>query len=77
MESCVLDKVNITPKAYSAWLGICEEHIMGLAASSLPSDIPDEKGAIQADGSLLIYVDLPGAYRVQMRVEPDEWAWRQ
>lgn len=40
------------------------------------SNVPDEKGVEQDDGSLLIYVDISPEIRMEFTVPTGEWQWK-
>jgi len=77
-DSDTLDAVELTPAAVAAWLDLSRliaKH--GAALGLRPEDIPDEQAEPQADGSLVIRVDLtPTLGRVAMTVPPGAWRWR-
>lgn len=72
-----LDRVLLSVEVVRAW----EAHAASIAAQLTaagisPADIPDEQAEQQADGSLLIYVEVPGQPRIGMRVPAGAWRWR-
>lgn len=80
MKDCgdTLDNVNLSLQAYQAWMEVanraCRQAVsLGVDASS----IPDEMAKALPDGHLLIWVDVPGMGRVEMRVPKGGWAWRK
>ena len=71
-----LSRVSITEAVMERWVEAAKRAAATLALSGLdPTSIPDELAAVQADGSLLIYVDLPTGLRVSVIAEPGEWVW--
>jgi hypothetical protein len=71
MSKNVIDQTLLTLKAAKAW----HEKAMR-EARNIPqgTHIPDEQAEVQADGSLLIFCDVPG-YRISMTVAPSDWSW--
>ncbi len=72
-----LDLVLLTPAVVRAWVLEVVPRAMSLlaAAGVSPDSIPDERGRVEADGSLTIYVALPGGTEVSMSVPAGQWAW--
>ena len=79
MKIVDLDLVNISPSVYWAWNKLARQAVKNMAARGVrfrPEEIPDEAGRLETDGSLIIFVALPGGEEVSLRVPPDEWSWR-
>jgi hypothetical protein len=73
-----LDLVRLDEQAYRDWLARAGEAANRWARSgrlATLSAIPDERARPLPDGSLEIYLDLPGE-RVSLIVPPGRWAWR-
>lgn len=73
-----LDLVLLTPAVWRAWaFEVAPRAAALLAAAGYTGPIPDERGRVEADGSLTIYVALPGGGEVGMSVPSGQWAWKQ
>jgi len=73
-----LDLVLLTPAVVREWTDeIAPRAAALLAASGYQGPIPDERGRVEEDGSLTIYVALPGGAEIGMSVLSLEWAWKQ
>lgn len=74
-----LDLVLLSPAAWRAWAyGVAPRAAEVAAALGLqPDQIPIERGRVEEDGSLTIYVVFPNGIEVNMSVPPDQWAWKQ
>lgn len=75
-----IDEVLLTPRAYEtwmAWAATIPERLYA-ATGRLPDSatIPDEAGMVHEDGSLEVFVDIPGYSRIGMVIPPEEWSWR-
>lgn len=70
----IIDKIAISPSAVERWIKIADEAVKKIASDTNPAQIPDEQIQEQKDGSLLMFVDLPGK-KISMKVYPDEWSW--
>lgn len=70
-----LDLVLLTPAVVRAWVNEVVPRAVSLliAAGMSPDSIPDERGRVETDGSLTIYVSLPGGGEVGMSVPPSQW----
>jgi hypothetical protein len=74
-----LDLVRLDEQAYRDWLMLAHDTITRWTNSGRfidPQKIPDEQARPLPDGSLEIYLDLPGE-RLSMIVPPDRWTWRR
>ncbi|QQR78563.1 MAG: hypothetical protein IPJ68_05855 [Candidatus Moraniibacteriota bacterium] len=73
-----LGDVLISPATHAAWLGFAERVTQALGALGVtdPSQIPDEQGRINSDGSLKIFVTLPNG-EVSKTVPKEYWGYRQ
>ncbi len=74
-----LDDVVLSLATYQAWQANAEAAAGALAAAGRltdPSLIPDEQGLLLADGSLEIFVEIPGVARVSMRAPVGHWRFR-
>ena len=73
-----LDFVLITPTVFRVWMNEVVPHAVSelIARGANLDSIPDERGRVEEDGSLTIYVDLPGGIEVKMSVPPDQWDWK-
>ena len=71
-----LDDVLLSPAAVVAW-----QEMAARIASALqgvrPSDIPDEQARINDNGTLTIYVKIPGKADISLDVPADQWAYQQ
>ncbi len=72
MEEIDLDVVRLTPAAYRRWVTHTAKATFGMAVD--PAFFPIERGRIHQDGSLEIYVELPGGREISMHVLAEEWA---
>ena len=73
-----LDFVLLTPAVVRAWKEeIAPRAARELATAGYTDSIPDEQGRVEADGSLTIFVALPGGVEVTMSVPAGQWAWKQ
>ena len=74
-----LDLVLLTPEVVRVWKFEVAPRAAAMCAAAgiKPTQIPDERGRVEEDGSLTIYVALPGGGEVGMSVPPDHWAWKQ
>jgi len=71
----VLDRVLLCGETVVAWHRLAAEAARRLPPGTDPTSIPDARAREQADGSLLIWADLPGE-RVQVVVPRGQWAWQ-
>lgn len=74
-----LDQVYFAPQVRAAWLALADQagHTLALlkeAGVDIPA-IPDERGRIEDDGSLTIYVSVPNVIDVSMSVPPGQWQY--
>ncbi|NBD73709.1 hypothetical protein GVX82_01560 [Patescibacteria group bacterium] len=74
-----LDAVNLTAEAVAAYQQLAERVGAALAQLGIsPEEIPDEQGRLMTDGSLEVFVTLPGGHgEISMTIPPEHWAWRQ
>jgi hypothetical protein len=71
-----LDLVLLTPAVVRAWSDeVAPRAARLLAAAGYRGPIPDERGRVEEDGTLTIYVALPGGGEVSMSVPAGQWAW--
>lgn len=71
-----LDLVLITPEVLRAWRDeVAPQAARLLIAAGYSGPIPDERGRVEADGSLTIFVTLAGHGEVGMSVPHDHWTW--
>ena len=76
MVEDTLSRVSITESVIARWNEVDKKAADALAFDGLdPRSSPDELVAVQADGSLLIFVDLPTGARISIVAAPHEWAW--
>lgn len=71
-----LDEVLLSPAAVASWQEISARAAAGLQGIK-PSEIPDEQAKINDDGTLTIFVKVPGKIDISMDVPADQWAYRQ
>ena len=71
-----LDDVLLSPAAVAAWQEMAVRIASALQGVQ-PSDIPDEKACINDNGTLTIYVKIPGNADISLDVPTDQWAYRQ
>lgn len=78
IDGDTLDAVELEPAAVAAWLKLARALAkQGTAAVIRPEEITDERAEPQADGSLLIFVDLAEPLgRVALTVPAGAWRWR-
>ena len=75
-----LADVVVTTAVFRAWFAIARHVVLALrqaADKRPPSRIADEKGRIEDDGSLTIFVTLPDGGEASLTVPPGEWMRRQ
>ncbi len=72
-----LDDVLLSRDVFSAWNEFAQRIAMQLQSLSItdPSQIPDEQGRINTDGSLTIFVTLPNG-EVSMIVPKGHWTYQ-
>ena len=74
-----LDTVEVSDEAKAAWSEMALRVALALKAlkdagrTIRDEDIPIERGRIEDDGSLTIYVSVPGVLDVDMTVTLDHW----
>lgn len=73
-----LEDVMISPRAHSAWQEFARRVAAQLRLLGVtdPSQVPDEQGRINPDGTLTVFVTLPNG-EVSMEVPKEQWAYRQ
>lgn len=72
------DDVMLSRDVFEAWNEFTKRiaaqlELLGVTG---PSQVPDEQGRVNADGSLIIFVALPNG-EVSMTVPKEHWAYRQ
>jgi hypothetical protein len=70
-----LDTVLISAATWCAWDAVVRRSLPQFRGLD-PRDIPDEQGRIASDGSLTIFVALPGGREIALNVPPGEWIRR-
>lgn len=78
MSDDTLSRVALTPDAFERWHKLASDpRTLAKLDGVNPSRVPDELARVEADGSLTIYLAIPGNRgEISMRVEPNEWAWQ-
>lgn len=77
MTEIDLDEIVLSEEAAHAWLGIAERVVRALQIAGFtldPASIADERARVNADGTLAIYVSVPGIIDVSMVVPAGQWA---
>lgn len=74
-----LDLVFVEPEVIQAWKNEVAPRLVELfIILGVPLEsVPLERGKIEEDGTLFVYVSLPTVGRVGMRVPSSQWAWKQ
>lgn len=72
-QATTLDRVLLSRAAYDAWMRVAAE--TQIPDGIDPDEIPDEQAQEMPDGSLRIFVSLPGR-DVELIVAPGDWARR-
>jgi len=77
-EEIDLDLVALTPAVVEAWQEVAQS-AFALAHSGRvgPAEIPDEQARVNDDGTLTIFVSIPGVIDVSLDVPADQWAYLQ
>ncbi len=71
-----LNFVTVTPTAAIAYASFCVTIALALEELGLgKTKIPDERGETMPDGSLKIFVDIPGKARVEFTIPEGEWEY--
>lgn len=71
----LLDKINITPKAYNEYVEFATEIQDILKAENVkPSDVPDENARELYNGDLEIYLFIKNK-KYSFIISRDDWAW--
>ncbi len=72
----LLDRIRLTPEAYQAWVARSRQAAWQMQDLGIdPRSIPEEQGEVLDDGSLRVFVDVPGLGRVDLVISPDEWTY--
>ncbi|MBI2356068.1 MAG: hypothetical protein HYV13_02595 [Candidatus Doudnabacteria bacterium] len=71
-----LDELLLSPRAVFGWLAKVRESAVALEGVN-PQLIPDERARINDDGTLTIFVEIPGIITISMEVPRGDWAYRQ
>lgn len=73
-----LDDVMLSREVFDVWNEFAKRTATQLQSLGVtdPSQVPDEQGRVNADGSLTIFVALPNG-EVSMTVPKEHWAYRQ
>lgn len=71
-----LDKVLFSEEAVAAWMSIVPRVALAFQAVGIcPEEIPDEQARIESDGSLTIFMEIPGGRgEVSLTIPPGAWA---
>lgn len=67
----VLDRVDLTPAAVSAWHQMVQRVVALPLKVVDPREIPDEQAEVMEDGSLRLFV----RGLVSMTIPPEHWRW--
>lgn len=76
-----LDEIMLSQAAAAAWyemagrVATALQHIGKMRGKTL--SIPDERARVNDDGTLTIFVNIPGIIDVSMDVPAENWAHRQ
>lgn len=71
-----LDKILLSEEAVAAWMAIVPRVARAFQAVGIrPEEIPDERARIESDGSLKIFVEVPGGCgEISLTIPPESWA---
>ncbi len=74
-----LDQVSISPEIFTAWHELAGRVAVVLAqmvemGREIPP-IPDKRTRVNDDGTLTVYVEIPGVLMVSMDVPAEQWAY--
>ncbi len=75
-----LDEIMLSQNVVAAWHEMAVRATLFILYTKRKKRevfIPDERARINDDGSLTIFVNIPGVIEISMRVPPDEWTYRQ
>jgi len=77
-----LDAIMLSPAAVAAWQKVAQRLAPALREISEKRgdalDIPDEQGRVNDDGSLTIFVEIPGVdMNISLEVPASQWAYIQ
>lgn len=76
-----LDEFMLSPSAVLAWGEMARRVAQELSAIAQTRgqmlEIPDERARVNDNGSLTIYVKIPGVLDISMDVPADQWAYIQ
>ncbi len=75
-----LDDVLLSEVAVAAWQELARRVVEAMLVADIVIDtqsIPDERTRVETDGSLTIYVVVPGLGEVSMTILPEQWARKQ
>jgi hypothetical protein len=72
-----LGKVMLSVDAVQRWSDMAGEVVEFMKKNGVTklSQIPDECGRIEDDGSFTLYIVAPNGKEFSMRIQPDEWAY--
>jgi hypothetical protein len=74
-----LTLVSLSPQVFTAWQEMASRVAVVLAqmeeAGTEIPPIPDERARLNDDGTLTIFVGVPGILKVEMEVLADQWAY--
>ena len=74
-----LDEVALSSATVEAWKEIAERVARGLAEIARMRGttfaIPAERGRVEDDGTLTIYISIPGVTEASMTVPAGHWSW--
>ena len=72
-----LDLIGLSVPAVEAWHAMAERVAVALAQMRRVGDssIPDERARVNDDGTLTIFVSIPGVMDISMDVPADQWQY--
>lgn len=70
----VLEDVLIESGVLAEWQALARRHRELYGAALSPAS--EERAYLNGDGSLVVYIDVPGLPRLELRVKAGRWYWK-
>lgn len=71
-----LGELTLSRRAIEKWRALTKENAMRLVEACISrgvgTEIPNERARVLPSGELEIFVEVPGVYRLSMKVPPNE-----